>query len=823
MSCDSKESGFIKEMRDPLAWGAVATTLSIAWLVGSGGVLFIPLLISIVALALLIVVWGIRSLSFHRSLERRLAMLEDVLRGESKSSLLIGPGQKILFRSSGSDVFGDAKDILGPLMERVRNDPDMMEGCLLLQNAAEAGMSQRVEISLVSGNGYREWFLISVRPLEDAFLWQCEDITAQRALDETIRREYEQLSDSIDFFPAGFYMADGEGRVVFANQRLAEWVGVEVRKLVGCNIADFLSSLPNPEEEKTETRLLRSQGENFDVTIHHNVFDEGGSSYVRALVLRDQARISAERGEGKKINGWEEAWWFNDVPIGIVQLDLNQDVVIANATFHRMLKLDPAQTPGQPLRSYMAEEDRAAAFGQIARLLMGEISQIRMDLRLRGPKEQVVLAYISPVKEEGQVIGLVLYVIDATEKRNLEQQFAQSQKIQAMGQLAGGIAHDFNNLLTAMIGFCDLLFQRHGVGDPSFADIMQIKQNANRAASLVRQLLAFSRRQTLQPRLLDVTDALVELSALLRRLLGENIELVMSHERELGLIRVDPGQFDQVIINLAVNARDAMAGGGGTLTIKSRMVNIEEPIPSGSETMPRGTYVLIEVSDTGIGIPKETLGRIFEPFFSTKGLGEGTGLGLSTVYGIVRQTEGFVTVDSTPGRGATFSIYLPSFTAEVKQNETSPADDLSVSGVGKKAGKFSDYIEIGTILLVEDEEPVRMFGARALRNKGYKVIEAASGEQALEVLRDARNVDVLISDVMMPGMDGITLVRLVRMEYPQIRVILISGYSEDMARSSETLEADIRFLAKPFSLQQLTEEVQEAMEEKRETEEKNPA
>ena len=243
----------------------------------------------------------------------------------------------------------------------------------------------------------------------------------------------------------------------------------------------------------------------------------------------------------------------------------------------------------------------------------------------------------------------MLHFIDVTEQKNLEVQFAQSQKMQAVGQLAGGVAHDFNNLLTAMIGFCDLLLMRFRPGDPSFADIMQIKQNANRAANLVRQLLAFSRQQTLQPRILDITDVLVELSHLLRRLIGENIELKVVHGRDLGLAKVDQGQLEQVIINLAVNARDAMPG-GGTLTIRTANVTSRPaPMRRGHETMPAGNYVLIEVTDTGIGIPKENLARIFEPFFSTKEIGSGTGLGLSTVYGIVKQTGGFIFVDSDQG------------------------------------------------------------------------------------------------------------------------------------------------------------------------------
>jgi two-component system cell cycle sensor histidine kinase/response regulator CckA len=413
------------------------------------------------------------------------------------------------------------------------------------------------------------------------------------------------------------------------------------------------------------------------------------------------------------------------------------------------------------------------------------------------------LSRLDGVGSDGGDGGLMLHFIDVTEQKNLEIQFAQSQKMQAVGQLAGGVAHDFNNLLTAMIGFCDLLLMRFKPGDPSFADIMQIKQNANRAANLVRQLLAFSRQQTLQPRILDITDVLVELSHLLRRLIGENIELKVVHGRDLGLAKVDQGQLEQVIINLAVNARDAMPG-GGTLTIRTANHVQAGPMRRGAETMPAGLYELIEVTDTGIGIPKENLERIFEPFFSTKEIGSGTGLGLSTVYGIVKQTGGFIFVDSLTGAGATFQIYLPRY------QET----DVAVAARSEPAEPpaVKDTTGTGTVMLVEDEDPVRIFGARALRNKGYTVLEARSGEAALEMMETSDKIDLLITDVVMPKMDGPGLVREVRETHPDMKVIFISGYTEDSFRQRLDSDSNIHFLPKPFSLKQLATKVKEVID-----------
>jgi len=405
---------------------------------------------------------------------------------------------------------------------------------------------------------------------------------------------------------------------------------------------------------------------------------------------------------------------------------------------------------------------------------------------------------------DGEVSGLVLHFIDTTEQKHLEVQFAQSQKMQAVGQLAGGVAHDFNNLLTAMIGFCDLLLERHAPEDPSFADIMQIKQNTSRATNLVRQLLAFSRKQTLESIDVDPTAALSEMSNLLRRLIGETIKLVMDHGRGLGTIRVDPGQFDQVIINLAVNARDAMPG-GGSLTIRTSTVRTDTPIERGLELIPAGEFVLIEVVDTGSGIPRESIGRIFEPFYSTKEKGAGTGLGLSTVYGIVRQTDGFIFVDSARGAGTTFNIYLPRYEGTAEYGRAARAEATA-------AAVEVDLTGAGTVLLVEDESAVRMFGARALRNKGYNVLEAENGEEALDVINghDAP-IDLIISDVVMPGMDGHTLARLVRQEITDIKIILMSGYAEDVLPGQIDQET-IHFLPKPFSLKDLARTVKEVME-----------
>ena len=436
--------------------------------------------------------------------------------------------------------------------------------------------------------------------------------------------------------------------------------------------------------------------------------------------------------------------------------------------------------------------------------LAGKLAAAPVDARLMRNEEHVGQFYAARV-DTGESASIVVYLIDATEQKSLELQFAQSQKMQAVGQLAGGVAHDFNNLLTAIIGFCDLLLARHQAGDPSFADVVQIKQNANRAANLTRQLLAFSRRQTLRPKVLSLTDAVAELQNLLARLITEKVELKIVHGRDLGLVKVDQNQLEQVIINLAVNARDAMPD-GGRLTIRTANVSEADSRALDHPLMPHGEYVLIEVADTGQGIPKENLGKIFEPFYTTKDPSKGTGLGLSTVYGIVKQTGGFIFPYSTVGKGTTFRIYLPRYAetaadraAEAEAAAAVPADAADLTGKG-------------TILLVEDEDAVRTFAARALQTRGYDVLQAESGEAALEAVANfAGRIDLVVSDVVMPNMDGPTMAKALKDVLPHVPIIFVSGYAEDAFAKSLDPSQEFHFLPKPFSLKQLASAVKKVI------------
>jgi len=491
---------------------------------------------------------------------------------------------------------------------------------------------------------------------------------------------------------------------------------------------------------------------------------------------------------------------LENAPFGLLLLDKDRLVREANANFRQLIGRDALN--GAPFLDLFKAEDRPAIAAMLDNLNTQRAAG-PVDVSPDTGQEVSLTLHVSRSAEtRGGSGGMLVYVLDATERKRLEMQFAQSQKMQALGQLAGGVAHDFNNMLTAIIGFCDLVLQRHHQGEQTFADVMQITQNAKRAARLVRQLLAFSRQQPLQPRLTNVTDILAEISSLLRRVLGERVTLKMTHGRDLGLIKADHSQLEQVVINLAVNARDAIDG-FGALDIETSMVDFMAPTPLSGETVPPGRYLVIAVTDTGAGIPDHIRDRIFDPFFTTKGIGEGTGLGLSMVYGSLQQMGGFITVDSrtTGETGTTFRLYIP----EAAPHGTEIQDDLAA------AGPENDVTGGGEILLVEDEDPVRLFSARALRSKGYVVTEARTGAAALEILAE-NTFDLLITDMMMPEVDGATLIKTARKDMPDLPVVCISGYTQEAVAKEITALPKVYFLPKPFSLKQLAAKVKTALQ-----------
>jgi two-component system cell cycle sensor histidine kinase/response regulator CckA len=523
---------------------------------------------------------------------------------------------------------------------------------------------------------------------------------------------------------------------------------------------------------------------------------DGGDPLTFFLLLDDTNVSRLGKEESANIKAL-----LDFIPLGLALANVDGRFVYLNKAFRKAAGLPKDARPVYP-GDLVVDEDKAAVSDSVRRFARGPSTSSDMSVRLRANPEEPVALTIAGARGLGEA-AVILSMKDNSEADRLKRQVAQATKMQAVGQLAGGVAHDFNNILTAIIGYCDLMLMRHTPGDSDYDDIQQIRSNSNRAAGLTRQLLAFSRQQTLRPQVLQLPDVIAEVSNLLKRLLGETVELQVKHGRNLGAVRADPGQLEQVIVNLAVNARDAILAkdpaAGGTLTVQTYSVSPEASRRIPSDILPVGDYTALKVSDTGTGIPKAVLPKVFEPFFTTKEVGKGTGLGLSTVYGIVKQSGGYIFAESEEGEGTSFTIYLPVHRAEAVQ----PA----VKGRKEAPGELWGT---GTILLVEDEAMVRAVAERALTRHGYTVLTAENGEAALELLGSGQSVDLMISDVVMPTMDGPTTVREARKTRPDLPILFISGYAEEQLRKSIDLER-VAFLAKPFSVQKLAEAARDAL------------
>ena len=691
-----------------------------------------------------------------------------------------------------------------------------------LAQAALEGKSDSREIRVGAGASapgasptVPKWLKMSVAPITEHsrrgyVLWRLQDISVDRAKQEQAFGRLQFIITYLDRAPAGFFSTLPNKKVDYLNATLAEWLGFDVAEsqsgelrlsdVLGEEGAKQVAAVePVASGGRTELFSLDLKSKNgamLPVDVIHRVDFDAQSKILPSRTLIVPRRETAISGDDNEAL----SRFVRLAPIGIAEIDEKGIIQSANSIF---LSYSPKARRGGSLEAMVAEGDRAELQAGLDKFETRQTDVVLVDATMQDDRPRLVQFSFARLHGNGK--PLTVFAVDRTESKTLEVQLAQSQKMQAVGQLASGIAHDFNNVLTPIIGFADLLLAKMRPTDPAFADIMNIKQNANRAANLVRQLLAFSRKQTLQPKVHSLTDAMSELGNLLGRVLGEKVELKISHSRDLGLVLVDIHQFEQVIINLAVNARDAMPK-GGTLFVSTKNVSEEESRAVLRGPMPPGEYVVCEVTDTGSGIPTDIVEKIWEPFFSTKEVGKGTGLGLSTVYGIVKQTGGFIYCDSEIGKGTTFSIYLP-------RHYPKPVDPSAVAAKEEVKEKRADLTGKGRILLVEDEDAVRAFAIRALSSRGYTVIEADSGESALAVMEEQTEpFDLILSDVVMPEMDGPTLLRELRKRGVTTRVIFVSGYAEDAFEKNLEGQTDFAFLPKPFSLKQLVEKVKEVME-----------
>jgi two-component system cell cycle sensor histidine kinase/response regulator CckA len=809
---------------------------------------FLAVLATIGVFALFALACGILGVS---GAEGATPLIKTVVDGAFDGIVVTDSDGRVVYANSAYLELTDAADAndMRPVERAFIGDADASEAIYRLLKAAREGKRLQEEVRIAGVNGRpARWLRFKIRPLGSGrrdrrlTVWSLAEVTRERERQENVFQELQHAIDYLDHAPAGFFSVDDKGEIVYLNATLADWLdqdlaqvgsgGLRLADLVSGNGAALLTTLrANPGEVKTEVLdldLRTRSGRTLPVRLFHKLAygADGTPGASRTLVLnraRDDGTDPQRAAENRFMR------FFLHTPMAIATVDKQGGVARENPLFAALFRGArggevQAEAKGRSILQVVAERDREALAAALHEAAQGKGDIAPVDATLAGDDERFGRFYVTAVDEaERDQETAIVYALETTEQRELENKVTQQQKMDLVGQLAGGIAHDFNNVLSAIMMATDFLLNAHKPTDPSFGDIMQIKQNANRAASLVRHLLAFSRKQTMRPQVLDVGEVLSDLTMLLRRLIGEKVNLDVVHGRDLWPVKVDISQFEQVIVNLAVNARDAMPG-GGRLQLRTSNVIAADCERFHAKGMPAADYVLVEVSDTGTGIPAKILGKIFEPFFSTKDVGKGTGLGLSTVYGIIKQTGGFVYVDSAEGQGAVFRIFLPRHVASAQEiaaerssaaaaqaQATAAAAALNAAEPLKRAAS-ADLTGEGTILLVEDEEGLRALNARGLASRGYTVLEAGNGVEAIDVLAKSDwRVDLVVSDVVMPEMDGPTLLRELRSRNPSLKIIFVSGYAEDAFQKHLPADGQFAFLAKPFTLKQLVNVVKETL------------
>ena len=695
----------------------------------------------------------------------------------------------------------------------------------IVEGAREAwrdGVAKLSDLDLQTG-GARYGLTIHRAGRGEAYLvWRFSEVREERSYDGLQERIAGSFGEVMSRAGLELALVAADGVVQTTTPGLAERAtGSRENALGGTEFVQLLRS-----DDRDRIFFAREGQQGSPQTLIHVPLDLPGTPTISdadqapSLMLLVDSTVgigSGWEGSGKAAIPQLEAL-LSALPLGLALTDRDGRFLFANKAFLRAVEREEQGLPQFP-SDLVVREDKAAMADTVRRFAKGATASGDMAVRLANHKEEPVSIGLAGVRGLGDA-AVLLSISDSTEEKRLRRQVAQATKMQAVGQLAGGVAHDFNNVLTAIIGYCDLMLLRHTPGDSDYDDIQQIKANSNRAASLTRQLLAFSRQQTLRPVVLQLPDVVSEVSQLLKRLMGDKIEFSVRHDRELGSVRADPQQLEQVIINLAVNARDAMQSNAmkrgqdnwkGRLTLATRRVSARDVRKMGIDIMPADDYTVLIVQDTGGGIPEDHLNKIFEPFFTTKEQGKGTGLGLSTVYGIVKQSNGFIFSDNVQGPdgntiGARFTVYLPVHKGEL------PAVMRSEEPEEAKATEWSAG---GNLLLVEDEDMVRAVAERALVRAGYTVTTACDGEEGLAAIANgSTEFDLIVSDVVMPAMDGPAMARAIRRVKPDIPLLFMSGYAEEQLRNDIDID-NMHFIPKPFSVQQINAKVAEVLGEQR--------
>lgn len=621
------------------------------------------------------------------------------------------------------------------------------------------------------------------------------EISVQKMIEDNIHPDFDPFFNILETFPESALIIDLDTMsVIYANQNFFNLSGFRQDEVISKSFLNFII-VPNLSDFLKEINEieLQKEGLNFDLVLkgQRNTIlpiqlfcqkiPETKQNYAFFYIKNstELRRLEVER------NMLSHA--LRQVNEGLGLFDLEGTIIFVNESFLDTFGYERGEVIGKNIGSFFSpfigyEFQLNILPASLKGGWNGELKAIRKD-----GKEITVFMSTSTVKDDdGQPVVVVAVLNDITLHKQLEAQLRQSQKMEAIGQLAGGVAHDFNNLLTVIEGYIDLLKSKLNGNTSVDSYIKQMKKATERAVSLTRQLLTFSRRQVVQPKIIDVNKTIKELSKMLNRLIGEHIELITNLNHNVWKIKIDPNQFEQVLLNLIVNARDAMPK-GGELIIETEQIKLDKNYQRFHPDVKPGDYVLIKVTDTGVGMSEEVQQRIFEPFFTTKGKGKGTGLGLATVYGIIKQNNGHIAVQSELEKGTTFSVYLPAIKAKSYQEENHVAN-THLRGSGQQ------------ILVVEDEYLVRELICDTLRNLGYKVLEAANGEQALKVFEQhADEIDLVLTDLIMPGINGKKLADRLKREKPDVRLLFMTGYDDNAISKQGMVAEDIDYISKPFS------------------------
>ncbi|HJQ54228.1 MAG TPA: PAS domain S-box protein [Gemmatimonadaceae bacterium] len=755
-----------------------------------------------------------------RATSRTLGELEAELRavfGAMRDVVLVlsKEGRYLAVPSTNADgLYRPSQDLVGKLVSEVLPPEETEKVLAVIAEALETRATVVTEYSLPFEEPI--WFSATVSPLDDnSVVWVARDVTAEKRVRSEVDTSRERYRLYFEQNPAPMWVYDRSTLEIIEVNAAAiaqygytrdEFTHMTIRDLRSpseqVRLAELLPAISDQPQRGWVAQHLRKDGSAIDVEIRSYSLNMPGRQARLVLATDITERLAAERG----------------------MREAEAEARATSATLQSLIELAPpaiitTDKQGMVTRWNQAAED---LLGWSAREAIGhpppirfpdaavEASRARSDrLRVRGIETEqkrkdgstvIALLSIGPKRDAlGAEVGKIIVLTDVTQLRQLEAQLRQAQKMEAVGQLAGGVAHDFNNLLTVIISYTAILLSNSNQEDAAYADLKEIQAAADRAAALTRQLLAFSRRQVLQPQVIDLNGLIQNLHSMLRRLLREDIELVTKLAPGLWHVNADPGQLEQVLVNLIVNARDAMPN-GGRLTVETNNLDLDDEYAELHAGAPRGPYVVLSVSDTGVGMSPEIQTRIFEPFFTTKAQGEGTGLGLATVYGIVKQSGGYIWVYSEEGKGTMFKVYLP-------------RDERGLMATPER-GAPAQKVEVatGTILLVEDEASVRRAACKILQRAGYTVLEAKNGAEGLRIAEThPTKISLVISDLIMPDMGGQELVARLKERGKEIPVLLMSGYTEDAAFRQSVLEPGTAFVNKPFTPKSLMEKVREIL------------